>query len=656
MVDNIGRVKDNIGKMIDAGAPEADINTYLTAEGFSQDSFVKALNLSKRAGGKVSDYGVGRAAAQGLTFGFSDELESLLKSITGQGSYDQNLASLNIAKQQFERESPGTALTAELAGGLPYFFVPFLGAARYAKTLESAAPVVRAGVQAGQAAAVGGLSGALSGAGSTQPGERAAGAASGAKLGAAVGAVAPAAAKIIGYGGGKIVDVTTGIPVVKRAGQAVGLATGQTIDFADRAKGKLLEALNRDKLSAGELEELFAKSTKPTGIVDFGGENVKSLADVAQKYPGQTRQTARIALEERGAGQADRIKSDISRYLGDFTDPYEYTQKIALRQREASSPLYKSAYSYGEVTDPKVLSFLDLPQFKLAAKEADRLLAAEGRQIDMTIPNVEYLDQIKRGLDGLIERETEAVTGKKTQLGKVYVQKKNEFLTALDNAVPDYGSARRAFAGDAEIIDATRLGQDFLKQSPSDAKRIFGALSPSEQEAYRIGAIDVVKKKIDQAKDTADVRKRIFGSPQDRERMRSLFPDDASFSSFEKDMKVESRMRSSQDAVLGGSQTFERQTAGQGLAADPGFLSMLIEQGPARGALGYIKAQGQGVAGKTAEELGPMLFKFGDPRANIETLRQLSAYERYLLDMEAKKAAAAAGSTTMVPGLLNPSE
>lgn len=655
-MDNISRIKDNLKLMVGQDAPVQDIDSYLKSEGFTQDSFVKALGLTKQAAGKTAEYGAGRAAAQGITFGFSDEMEALAKSLAGQGTYEQNLAALGLAKQQFERTSPGTALTAEIAGGLPYAAIPFLGAARYAKMAETAGPLVRAGIQAGQSAIAGGVTGALGGAGSAEPGMRMAGAQTGGTVGSVFGGAAPVVAKGVGAAGGKIVDVTSGIPGVQRVGQAVGLATGQTIDAANRAKAKLLEAMYRDVMSPDDLAKLIAKSTKPVGIVDVGGENVKSLADVVQKYPGTSRQTARVALEERGAGQAERIKSDISRYLGEFQDPYVYTQQIAQRQKEVSAPLYESAYSFGEVTNPKVLKFLELPQFKSAAKEAENLLAAEGRAVDMTRPTVEVLDNVKRGLDALIEKETDAVTGKKTQLGKIYVQKKNEFLSALDTAVPDYGKARKAFAGDAEIIDATRSGQDFFKQSAAEAKRTFASLTPSEQEAYRIGAIDSVKTKIATAKDTADVRKRIFGSTEERDRMRSLFPDNASFNAFEKDMTTEATMRATQEKILRGSQTAERQLAAQGLEAEPGFLSQLIEQGPMRGTLGYLKAQGQGVAGQTAEELGPMLFRLGDPRANIETLKQLSAYERYLLEQEARRSAGTAGAATIIPGLLNPSE
>jgi len=546
--DNIERIRQNLIKMVDKNAPVSHIDKYLKEEGFTQDSFVKALDLVKKTGGQTAEFGAGRSLAQGATFGFADELESLIKSLAGQGTYEQNLAALELAKQKYGQQNPKTALATEIAGGLPYALVPFLGTARYAQMAKEASPLVRAGITAGSSAVTGALTGALGGAGAAGVGERMAGAQAGGTLGGIVGGAAPAVTKGIGMAGGKVVDVTSGIPVVQQVGKAVGLATGQTVDAANRAKAKLLEAMYRDKVSPADLEKMIQAATKPVGIVDIAGENVKSLADVVQKYPSTARQSAKTALEERGAGQGERIQGDISKYLGGFTDPFEYTAAIAEKQQKLASPLYQKAYSYGEVTDPKVLKFLELPQFKKAAKEAQDLLAAEGRSVDMSMPTVEVLDQVKRGLDVLIKKETDPF-GKITDLGRIYKNKKNEFLSELDAAVPDFGRARAAFAGEAELLEATKLGKDFYKQTAAEANRTFSKLSPSEQEAYKVGALDAVKEKIISAQDTADIRKKIFGSPAERSRVSSLFPDDATFKQFEKDMMTESMMRKTQEKI-----------------------------------------------------------------------------------------------------------
>lgn len=654
--ENVERVRQNLITMVDKGAPIDHIDKYLKEEGFTQESFAKALDLVKQAGGKTAEFGVGRSLAQGATFGFADELESLMKSLAGQGTYEQNLAALELAKQKFGQQNPKTALTSEIVGGLPYALVPFLGTARYAQMAKEASPLVRAGVTAGASAVTGALTGALGGAGAAGAGERMAGAQTGGKFGALVGGAAPAVTKGIGMAGSKVVDVTSGIPVVQQVGKAVGLATGQTVDAANRAKAKLLEAMYRDKVSPADLEKMIAAATKPVGIVDIAGENVKSLADVVQKYPSTARQAAKTALEERGAGQADRIKSDISTYLGSFNDPIEYAKQISARQSQTAAPLYEKAYAKGQgLAYPELNKYFELPQFQDAYKRAQRIGKLEGVDIpDLTAGapfDLRTLDYVKRGLDDVIQSGKQTGGLGRTELNALN-KRKNDYLSLLDDLVPEYKQARQAWAGDQSLIDATEAGKDFFKLSASDAKRAFNELSKSEQDAYRIGAIDALKNKINTAKDTADIRKRIFGSTEERDRISSLFPDQKSFNQFEKDMLTEATMRKTQEKILGNSATAERQLGMQQLEAEPSFIGQLIEQGPLRGTLGYLKAQGQGVAGQTAEELGPMLFKLGDPRANLETLKGLSAYEKYLLEQEARKAAGLTGASTMT-GLLN---
>lgn len=649
MAENIERVRGNLQKMIEANAPELDLNEYLKSEGFNQESFVKAMDLTRKAGGKQAEYGMGRALAEGLTLGFSGEIEAALRG----GDYEQNLSALELAKKEYERENPKTALAAEIVGGLPYATVPFLGAAKYAQMASKATPLAKAAMVTVPSVVAGTVTGGLTGAGQAEPGARMAAAKTGAKTGGAISAAIPVVGKTIGSVGGKVVDVTAGIPAVQRVGQAVGLATGQTVNYANRAKEKLLEAIYRDVANIPAMKKSIASTDKPIGIIDVAGENVKSLGDIAQKYPGTTRETGRAVLEERALGQSDRIQKDISDYLGDFSDPFDFTQQIAARQRANADPLYRLAYDAGEITEPKVLKYLELPQFKQAAKESAKLLAAEGRSVDLSRPTVEALDNIKQGLDALIEKETDSF-GKVSKLGKVYIAKKNEFLSELDKAVPAYKEARQSFAGDAELIEATRMGQKSTNMSSAQIKREFDALSPSQQEAYRIGALDSLRTNMNKAKDSADLVKRIFGSKEDRAKIRAFFPDEQSFKSFENQMKLEANMRKTQDIVLGNSRTFERTVGGQGLEADPTFLSQILEQGLGRGSLNYLRAQGQGVAGQTAEELGPMLFKLGKKRENIRTLRDLEEYQKSLLDFQAKKAAGTTGLSTITSGLLAP--
>lgn len=75
------RIKRNIGKMIDAGAPEADIDAYLSSEGFKS---AEDFRTGKRAAAPVQAQGRSDAAAnafgQGATLGLGDELAATVRA------------------------------------------------------------------------------------------------------------------------------------------------------------------------------------------------------------------------------------------------------------------------------------------------------------------------------------------------------------------------------------------------------------------------------------------------------------------------------------------------------------------------------------------------------------------------------------------------
>ena len=111
-------------------------------------------------------------------------------------------------------------------------------------------------------------------------------------------------------------------------------------------------------------------------------------------------------------------------------------------------------------------------------------------------------------------------------------------------------------------------------------------------------------------------------------------------------------MRKTQEKILGNSTTMERQLGAQGLEAEPTFFSQIFEQGPVKGSLNYLRAQGQGVAGQTAEELSPFLFTLGNQEKNLLNVQALKEYQDELLKRAAMKAAATTGATTEVPRII----
>jgi hypothetical protein len=195
-----------------------------------------------------------RAAAQGLTFGFADEIEAAIRSAVGSKTYEEEVKGIRGDIERFREAAPVAAYGTEIGASA---LLPF-GAARAgalgAKAAASAAarPVT---------AAVG--TGALYGAGAAEEGERLKSAAIGGALGGAVGgAVSKALPKIAPEAKEMI---RRGVPLT--AGQAMGGAprafesTARALPFA----GGVVEAAQQ-RATAQFSRTAVEDALKPLGL------------------------------------------------------------------------------------------------------------------------------------------------------------------------------------------------------------------------------------------------------------------------------------------------------------------------------------------------------------------------------------------------------
>ncbi len=142
MAENLDRVEREFRSLIDQGAPEVDLNAYLQSEGFTEKRFAATMAKKREAGPVVTEPGPVRLAAQGASLGTADEAEAVARGLipaliatrlgrpvapaarTASEGYDQTLASVRLANQEYQRTDPFKAGVAELAGAL----VPAVGA------------------------------------------------------------------------------------------------------------------------------------------------------------------------------------------------------------------------------------------------------------------------------------------------------------------------------------------------------------------------------------------------------------------------------------------------------------------------------------------------------------------------------------------------
>lgn len=612
----------------------------------------------------MSDYTTGIArefSEQGLGMGWGDEAEAWLRSKLGDDSYEQNLKQINQEAGQFSKEHPVLAPALEFAGGAAPLAASYLipggqaasplASARTLGTLAKLAenPYVRGAV-------TGAGTGLISGSGAAGSDKRIEGGIGGAVLGAGLGATIPAAIR----GGSGLVDY---------AKQRINPSE----DLINRAAAeKMSRALEQSDMLPHHMLSRLSKDIR-MGVPSVVANTDQSLADLAQAIAQRTGKGARTIENEligQKLGAKERTFGQVSKGLepGDY---YSDLDSIQNAMKTKAAPHYEAAYATGEVTDPTVLSFLNRPQFKQGLTEAKHLMEAEGKVLNTTPvldaqgniigetlhPTVENLDHVKRGIDALIDKETDATTGKVSNLGRVYVKEKNKFLSALDQAVPEYRTARSVFKGDAELQDAMRSGlKDWKTMHHEQVGKAVEGMSEGEKDAFRTGVSRQLYGEIMNPSNNMNAAQRIIGSPETKQKLEPLFDNSGQYNLFKNALERESQLFNQSNKILSGSSTSKNQQMRQALEEDGGVGGHIDNAvtGGWRSALTKMATsaiRNTQMTEKTAAKLAEMLME-KDPHKVAAAVKMLEDYASEaapkLQNLKAAEAGAIGGMTAAI--------
>lgn len=602
--------------------------------------------------GRYADNTV-RQAAQGVTFGYMDEISAGLRTGAGLwGNYGEALAAERERDAGFRRDNPVAATVANIAGGVASPIaraLPFLNPGR-AASLPGA--VARG---AGAGAASGGISGFGEGEGGLQ--NRAGGALAGAGVGAALGGALPLVTAGAGAAAGAV-------------GRRLGLTSG-----APDAERILLRDLGRDGVTPDELlrrTQESAAAGRPEVLADLAGENVRGTAAAIARAPGQGRQAAAELVEARGgAAQGGRLAQEVRTAIsGD--DFRETVTDLTRRRAVSAAPLYDRAYAVNLPDDPRLGTFLSDPDvlagvkrgLDLARREAladpnglpldpaslGVSIAADGSISLRGGASTRLFDIAKRGMDAMIDAATDGAERRSLR------QVRNAMVARLDELNPAYAQARAAYAGPSASLNALEMGRRLLRDgvdASEETARDIARLSPGEREFFRTGVARAVMDRVNSAADGAEQTRlrQVFGTPQVRERLRAAFDSDEDFARFRTALDAETRMAATNRAVApnAGSQTAplqERMTdlrnpPGGGSVVDPNRQSAigpvgadLLRAGTGGGITAPLFRIGERVQQsmqqsrleRNMDTLAPMLFG-RDPASREKVVRQLLARE-----------------------------
>jgi len=671
------KVIRNVDKLLaNPDVKPQEINQYLNQEGYTASRFKSAAENYSKAKGTTSTYGNIEAGIQGLTFGFGDEFEAVIKTLKNKKPYEQNLAAVQFAKQEYEAEKPYQAMASEVAGSLPLAFTAGKTAVQAASKIPEVANLLSkipssikavTGVSGAGAGA-----GALTGAGTAQEGERVAGAEKGAIQGAilapvvlggmraGMGATKTVAEKLgIPEAAKSIVEATKDIPIVRNITGKTAEFFGMSGDAAQRkADTKIIQALQRDNLTLPEIkaamDNIRQSGYKPETIMEFGGKATKQLGETVASYPG-ARVVAENLAEERKSGASTRILTDFQQAFKINKDPMEIADDIIKLRNAASKPLYDAAYASPVSIGSKTIDNIMLdPAFQSAYARANRIATREGFPLSPLKPegntfDLKTIDYVKRGIDDEINWSKTPASG----LGKDEVNSlkniRGKFMGEVDSQAPaEYKQARQAFGGPTQVFDAIENGRGFFDIDARTLKKTYDSLNPAEKDGFAIGAYDAIRTKIQSGADGIDQIKRTFGSPEKRDQIKVLIGDDA-FKNLETQLGREKAIRSTDIQITGGSPTQRRTEAAREFEGSTELVPQMAEKGLVKGGMDYLLRSVTGPGTRTAETIAPDLYSV-DPAKQAQIVDRLKLLDEYLRNQALQQQV---GAGVVAPSLLD---
>lgn len=563
------------------------------------DFALRHQSLGDIARGAFSKGGL-RAAAQGATFGFGDELEAMARAPFSDRTYPEIRDDIRGQNAAFAAENPDANLLLQLGGGMGTGMAAARGFAALAR------PVV------------GGLiGGAVAGAGyDDSHGPVPLGSmAKGSLVGGAFGAVLP---KALRWAGDRPMNF-------EEAAQAA--AAGPKLSSAEKM---MVRGGNQVVKGAGGEDKLRANAADMAGspaiVADAAGTPGMRVLRAQQAVPGDLSDDITNTLEARRQGAYSRIRQSIVKGMGgDAVDTKEAARQVSKAAGELADLSYGEVFERGtSVEGDDLVRLLRNPTVRKAWERVtaiDRNLrdagqggryhldlwkdtpgaTGTGTNLPAPVPStpgrevgiyddfiqrgsmdLKSADALKRGLDDLIGNGWDGRTpgGLRGEEKGSVVALKNKLLELADAAdeagrqqqvglsgrgtdivlegqaaTPgkSYREARQEFATAMGWREALADGEKVLTMPTEEVRTLWGTLTPEQREVARVGFRSKVLDRLGRGGEGRDRTKGLLNEPRFKETVRVLFGQDGD--EFLRTLKTETAIAGTDSKVLSGSPT-----------------------------------------------------------------------------------------------------
>ena len=545
----------------------------------SQPAVDRTVESPAMVQGRQSDLSMpskmGLAAAQGLTFNFAPKIagagaagvDILQRGFdsTPTETYANTRDYIKGVNEQFRETNPKTAFASELVGGLPLLLTP-LGMTSKAKQTADA---LSAAQKMSMAAKMAGTQGTISAVGAsdinpvTNPTEYS-------QDIAKKGAIAAASGGVLSGAGQGVYNVGSNV------------AQRYIPESAkDAARIKLAQALQRGSSADGS-NTVLSRVEREMGlnpnasIAQAGGPSALAQLDVLASMPGQAKTLVERRIREQQMFRPERLANAADEALGTQSKGFTATLDALTAVKKATAdPLYKKLENVSLKIDDELQSLI---QASRSAHGKAELLTELNRKLPLDISKLKAgddvplnaLDLIKQSLYDLGE-SARGEFGKATNTSRAYddlrvsLTKKLEALSPTDKNGSIYRQALDAYAGPSQLGNAVVKGRTAMKQDDIALSDLMGNMSPSELEAFRIGALQSLKDKVGTEAGQTSLLK-MWKEPATSNRLKEIFGDN--YQKFAQDVAKEARLKPLEQ-VGRGSGTFSRMAGAEDLGVMP---------------------------------------------------------------------------------------
>lgn len=545
----------------------------------SQPAVEKTVESPAMVEGRQADLSlpskIGLAAAQGLTFNFAPKiagagaagLDILQHGLNANPTeaYANTRDYIKGVNEQFRETNPKTAFASEVVGGLPLLLTPMGMTSKAAQTAEA----LSAAQKMAMASKMAGMQGTINAVGAsdinpvTNPTEYA-------QDIAKKGAISAASGGVLSGAGQGVYNV--GSNVAQRYIPESAM---------DAARLKLAQALQRGSSSDGSNSVLLRVQREMglnpnASIAQAGGPSALSQLDVLASMPGQAKTLVERRIREQQTFRPERLVNAADEALGTQGKGFTATlEALDAAKKSASAPLYQQLENVSLRVDPELQALI---QASTSAHGKAELLTQLNRQLPIDISKLKagddvplkVLDVVKQSLYDMGE-SARGEFGKATNTSRAYddlrvaLTKKLEALSPSDKNGSIYRQALDAYAGPSQLGNAVVKGRTAMKQDDIALSDLMGNMSPSELEAFRIGALQSLKDKVGTEAGQTSLLK-MWKEPATSNRLKEIFGDN--YQRFAQDVAKEARLKPLEQ-VGRGSGTFSRMSGAEDLGVMP---------------------------------------------------------------------------------------